>query len=301
MILAYSSKYVFNTGTRGCFVYYEVFIDVLFIKNCVMDFFLLRLVNRLLRGSATLRRSLLGACIGAAGLCLLAIFPGSRLLNTILVHVVVNTMMVRFGCNIKKIRNLVKGVLLVYAASILLGGAQQLIQRYTLFQGVRIFVLSGTISYLLLAAGIRAYARAEKKADRIFKVRLYANGKCKEGTALLDTGNSLMDPISGKPVCIAEMAVLEAILPANINERLMEFGEGKICGNDFGNLKPHFIPFTSLGCSKGIVLAVTLDSMCLEGVKIHKEIIHPVIAFSRENSSFHGDYQVILHPNLINS
>ena len=66
MVLAYSSKYVFNRD-RGCFVYYEVFIDVLFVINFVMDYFLLQLACRLLGHSATWPRSLAGAAIGAAG------------------------------------------------------------------------------------------------------------------------------------------------------------------------------------------------------------------------------------------
>ena len=133
-------------------MYYEIFIDVLFTMNYVMDFFLLRLVNRLLHSSATLGRSLLGALIGAGGVCLLAIHPGSRIMNTILVHVVINTLMVRFGCKLKKIRELVKGILVLYMAAFLLGGMMMLVQRYSGSWGIRVCLFSGTISYLFLVA-----------------------------------------------------------------------------------------------------------------------------------------------------
>jgi stage II sporulation protein GA (sporulation sigma-E factor processing peptidase) len=286
-------------------VYYEIFIDVLFAKNFIMDFFLLRLVNRLLHGSATLWRSLLGACMGAIGICLIAVCPGSRLLNTILVHVVVNTMMVRFGCNIKKSGDLFQGICLLYTAGFLSGGAMQLLLRYTGLRGVRIFILSGTISYLFLAASIRVYARAEKKADRSYTVRLYANGKCKEGMALMDTGNSLLDPLSGKPVSIVNMQMLEGLLSEKTRQQLENFLDGTVMDEEISDenisLYPHYIPFSSLGCAQGILMAVTLDYMCLESRKIHKVITSPVIAFSRENNSFCGDYQMILHPNLIDS
>ena len=42
-----------HTRFRGCFVYYEFYIDVFFVVNLVMDFLLLRLVNRVLKGTAT--------------------------------------------------------------------------------------------------------------------------------------------------------------------------------------------------------------------------------------------------------
>lgn len=281
-------------------MYYEVFIDVLFVTNFVMDFFLLRLAGRLLHSSATLGRSLLGALMGAGGICLLALHPGSRILNTILVHVVINTLMVRFGCNLKKVRELCKGVLVLYAAGFLLGGMLLLFQRYTGTRGIRVLFLSGAISYLFLAAGIRAHTRAERKADRTYKVCLYANGKCKKGTALLDTGNGLTDPVSGKPVCIGQIGMLEGLLEEDTIRGLERFGEGYAVG-EFGNLHPHFIPFTSLGCSQGMTVAVTLDYLSLEGRRIHKVIRRPVIAFSGEKAPFLGDYQLILHPNLIDS
>ena len=281
-------------------MYYEIFIDVLFTMNYVMDFFLLRLVNRLLHSSATLGRSLLGAFIGAGGICLLALRPGSRMMNTILVHVVINTLMVKFGCKLSKIRELLRGVLVLYTASFLLGGMIMLIRKYAGTWGIQVFLLSGTISYLFLAAGIRVYTRSEKKADRMYKVRLYANGKCKEETAFLDTGNRLTDSVSGKPVCICNIDILKGLLEENTLRELEQFSSGLISGN-FGNLHPHFLPFISLGCSQGMVLAVTLDYLYLEGRNVHKIIRRPVIAVSGEHCPFSGDYQMILHPGLIDS
>ncbi len=124
-------------------MYYEVFIDVLFVINFVMDYFLLRLACRLLGHSATWLRSLEGAAIGAAGICLLAVFPMGRILNTILIHVVVNTIMVRFGCNLKKWREIAQGVLVLYGAGFLLGGMLLMLQRATGSRGVRAFFLRG--------------------------------------------------------------------------------------------------------------------------------------------------------------
>ena len=49
-------------------MYYEFYIDVFFVVNLVMDFLLLRLVNRVLKGTATPLSSLAGAALGAAGI-----------------------------------------------------------------------------------------------------------------------------------------------------------------------------------------------------------------------------------------
>lgn len=276
-------------------MYYEVYLDVLFVVNGIMDYFLLRLVNRLLHGSATPGRSLLGACIGAVGVCITVFCPCGRIWNTLLVYVVMNTIMVRFGCDLKQIRMLIKGVLLLYIAGFLLGGAMQLLIRLTGTKGMRMFILSGTGSYLVLMALIKAYTRSERTEKQTYKIQLYANGKCKEGTAFLDTGNCLKDSASGRPVCVGQIQILDELLEADTRKQLDDFWEGKIGGGDFGNLQPHFLPFTSLGCARGLALCVTLDCLCLENDKIHKVIARPVIAFSRENSSFLGNYQMILN------
>lgn len=182
-----------------------------------------------------------------------------------------------------------------------MGGAMQMLIRFTGKKGVWIFCLAGTISYLLTELGIRVYTRTEKKADSRVKVWLYANGKCQEGTALLDTGNSLRDPWNKKPVSIGEIQLLEAVTGKKTCEQLLAFWEGKRIEGEFGNLSPHFIPFASLGCENGLALAVTMDYLYLESGEIQKVITRPVIAFSREKSSFSGDYQLILHPDLIDS
>ena len=214
-------------------MYYEVFIDVLFVINFVMDYFLLRLACRLLGHSATWPRSLAGAAIGAAGICLLAVFPMGRILNTILIHVVVNTIMVRFGCNLKKWREIAQGVLVLYGAGFLLGGMLLMLQRATGSRGVRAFFLLGTVSYMLLAAGIRVCSRAKRKRARLLRVWLYANGKCHEGRGLYDTGNQLWDPVSNKPVSIGDSAILETLFFSPGAGRTAEIrggGESRGCG-----------------------------------------------------------------------
>ena len=282
-------------------MYYEIWIDILFIVNAWIDFLLLRLVNHLLCGTATPFRSMVGACIGAFVVCLLTIFPVSPMVNTLLVHVVGNTIMVRFGCNLKTIKKICAGVLLLYGTTIFMGGFLQLIQNHV--GGIKIerILIFGVVGYLAFMEGFGMYKKYLQKQRNTYRAWLYANGKCKEMTAFLDTGNHLCDPFSGKPVCIVQITMLEGLCSAKTIERLQHFHEGMDFEEETTKLRPHYVPFSSLGCSKGMALAVTMDFLCLENQRIQKVITRPVIAFSSENSSFLGNYQMILHPNLIDS
>lgn len=282
-------------------MYYEVYLDVLFVLNVMMDYFLLRLVGRLLQISVRPVRSFLGACMGAAGVCLLTIYPLTSWMNMILAYFVINTFMVRFGCNLKKMKDLIWGSIFLYGVGFLMGGLMELLRRITGTEGVRNFLMISSVSYLILWGSLTAYKGFRKQMEKTFRFQLYVNGRCREGTALLDTGNSLRDTISKKPVCIGGMQLLEGMLTEEMIQGLKAFSKGADAQICFEKLNPHFIPFTSLGCAGGLALAVTMDYLCLENQKVHKVIIRPVIAFSGENNSFSGDYQMILHPNLVDS
>ena len=102
-----------HTRFRGCFVYYEFYIDVFFVVNLVMDFLLLRLVNRVLKGTATPLRSLAGAALGAVGICVITLLPlSSPYIRVLLSHGVLGILMVWVGCCCRSWRKLFTGILL---------------------------------------------------------------------------------------------------------------------------------------------------------------------------------------------
>ena len=94
-------------------MYYEFYIDVFFVVNLVMDFLLLRLVNRVLKGTATPLSSLAGAALGAAGICVITLLPlSSPYVRVLLSHGFLGVLMVWVGCRCRSWRKLVTGLLL---------------------------------------------------------------------------------------------------------------------------------------------------------------------------------------------
>ena len=83
-------------------MYYVLYMDVFFVENLVMDYFLIRTALRLMKCSATHLRSLAAAALVSAMTCFTVVFMRKYLLlNTILVSVAATALMVRFGCKIK--------------------------------------------------------------------------------------------------------------------------------------------------------------------------------------------------------
>lgn len=228
-------------------MYYEVFLDVLILVNIWMDFFLLRLVNRLLSFGASIKRSILGACIGSAGVCVLLIYPYSRILNILLVHVVINTMMIRFGCGVKKIRELILGVFMLYVATFFIGGFLQYVQ--TIVDTYRIYI--GMLLTAVCYGGVVLLhwyqEKISEKRDYTYIAHVYVNGKCKDVSAFLDNGNQLFDPINKKPVSIISGFAMEEILSAEQVKQLKKFQKGIDDYEVLQSLKPHYVQFRSLG------------------------------------------------------
>ena len=81
---------------------YELYIDVLFLVNFMMDYILLLLVRKMLKCTATHGNICIGAMTGSFLTCLVIILPVLHpFLKFILFHVVVNTAMIKAGLRSK--------------------------------------------------------------------------------------------------------------------------------------------------------------------------------------------------------
>lgn len=165
-------------------------------------------------------------------------------------------------------------------------------------------LLMGMVCYLTYAVVLPIWNGFRKKKQNRCLVRLQAGERILEADALVDTGNGLYDPVTKKPVSIIRKEMLKKLLDTPTLQSIQAFQRGE---TDSGQQKkilqlhPHFLAFSGIGCSGGLLTAVTLDAMYLENEEVQKVIDHPVVAFSGEDSSYFGDCQMILHPNLIDS
>ena len=223
-------------------MYYEFYIDVFFVVNLFMDFLVLCLTNRILRGTARPWRALWGALAGAALISLF--FWTAKEINTInmLIFSLGTTLvMVRLGCGLRKGKELLTGFLTCWGISFLLGG---LLNALPLQAGKGILILF-TITftaYLILDTGIRLFKYLKGKAVSRCRVILELGGQKMELEGLLDTGNCLTDNNTGKPVCVMEMDRFSSMLEKKQRAALESFcGLNSTGGEDLGGLNLRFV------------------------------------------------------------
>ncbi len=259
-------------------MYYELYVDVLFLVNFMMDYILLLIVRKMLKCNATHGRICIGAAVGSLLTCITIILPiPYPVIKLILFHVFVNTCMIQVGLKIKTIRLFLKAMITLYIGSFLLGGIMETVRPYVRV-GSLFLVLAIAGYYLVL--GIWKFISYMQRWNQFHcKVELYLGNERYEIKGLIDTGNGLRDPISGEPVSVLNHAVAKKL-----------FGEKPL-----KNVR--YIPYRSIGKKEGVLAAFQIDRMCVwTDTKCWVE--NPLIAISEEPIGMGNEYEMILNPNL---
>ncbi len=269
-------------------MYYELYIDAFFLVNFTMNYLLLRLVRQILKCPATHGRICLGAALGALCTCIIMLIPGiGAFARILLFHTVLNVLMIKTGLGTGWDRTFLKALLLLYISGFLLGGVMEHFRQY-IRTGSLFFALA-VLGYSLSLGIWRLLTCFAERNARYCQVRLLRKGHEYETEALVDTGNRLRDPVTGKSVSIISARAAGALgicLPS-----LAEAGD-----RDY-NSGFWYIPYHSVGRAEGVMPAVMLDALYVPGNPA-VQVENPVVAVCEEYIT-EDDYEMLLNPDLL--
>lgn len=252
--------------------------------NFVMNLYLYALLTKTLKRTAGRMRVWVGSALGAALFVLLLFVPGlpvfiKRFAGPTAVSMAVTAWI--FG--IRQMSELCRATGYLYVYAFVFGGMMKF-----LFSGMGfLHKAQGSIWYIL-GAGMLGYQVAgwwlrelKKRKNATFcRVRLCVDGDGIWLDALVDTGNSLREPVGGKPVSVVEAGVLERLEGVKKPEKLK------------------LIPYRSIGRENGMMEGYEVPEIVIDrdGEMIRRE--KAVVGISRTEISADGRYQMILHPDL---
>lgn len=262
-------------------MYYEVYLDSIFLICFCMNRYLLGLTALRLSCTATHGRMWMGAAVGAAGNLLVFILPAGMLLRMALAVVCLYGMVgITFGCWWG--RGLLRITESLCVCFFLLGGVLAVLLR--LLPGREGWLASGATVLLLGAGcyeGIRLLVLHRRRSEESCRVTLYgADGRSVQVEGLVDTGNSLKEPISGRPVAVLEKKVWEELYPTEAPPGM------------------RVIPYHSVGKSAGILTGYPVKSMEIELGGIRRICEDVYIAIWQERLSETGAYGILLQPSM---
>ena len=291
---SFFSALVYNTG-RGEGM--TVYADETFVLNAAVDWLLLRTAVCLTGGGAGRGRLALAAGFGGLYAALAAAFPP---LASVPARVLAffGLCLLGFGCRGPARRSWLWffGVCCAFAGLALLTAALRrtpLLLRggrvYYRFSGALLIGLAAALR-LLCAACLRRFALHRGGELALLEAEL--DGKSLRCTALRDNGNTLRDPLSGRPVIVVRWRLAACILPEPVPDReafeapcvLMER-----LRLDAPRLRTCLIPYRAVGTEGGLLLAVCADRVRIDGGPAPTRLI----AFSPTELSDGGAYEAV--------
>lgn len=252
----------------------EIYADILFLINFTMSFFIFYVTNNFIKNKASIKRILSITFLATLFYITIIIFvPFSEKTSVFLMPIIIGTS-TYFCFRPKKIEEFFKLVLFIFCVSFCIGGFSIALFYYINTSNhfsninslsINTLIMCIAFTYFALKLGTnyytRWYNRTFVKKQTFYEINLYNNDTITTVNALLDTGNTLREPITNKPVIIAEFTAIKDILTDSLKmvfyenqednlDKLLEVGASS-------NIR--LIPFKSVGAENGLLIGVKID------------------------------------------
>lgn len=135
-------------------------------------------------------------------------------------------------------------------------------------------------------------------------VEITCGGKSVAVQALVDTGNSLKDPLSLQPVMIVEQQAIKGILPEQIAYAVEALDNGvitpvgELLESSYWSTRIRIIPFSSIGKEHGLLLGFRPDAVYIRDGQ-HGPAVQPVVAIHPRALDPEGKYSALIPPTLL--
>lgn len=270
----------------------DFYADIQFTVNFLMNFFLLLCVKKICRGVSGKYRLFFSAAFGSAAALALLFFELPVWIHGSLGCVILPAAMIFIAFQRESIEKEVYYFITLYITAFLAGGFLTFVFEQITFPNSNFSqnyhgiydkkgetaLLASMLAIPLLFAGVKLFLKRLRSEIREVDVTLVIHGQNVCLRALIDTGNRLYEPISKKPVMIAERA---SVAPYFQKEDLLGM---------------RAVPFHSVGRRSGILYAFLAQSLCIRQLHVH---IEPVYIALYEGG-IGGGCQALLHPDMLN-
>lgn len=294
-----------------------VYGDIIFVENLVMNYLILFSTAKLTR-SRYKKINIFLASIAGSIYSVFYYFPGYEYLYTWLLKIIFSLFIIALAFTPYTLKEFGKITGAFYIISLIFGGAAFGI--YYFVNGIKfsykgIFYMENFPAKILLVSIVLAYIVIKLSWGHIFsrirREKILINMSILHENrrifliALVDTGNSLTDPITNLPVLIAEYETIKVLLPTDIR-RIFEDNKDNnlnviaaVLSKSEWLTKIRFIPFKSLGNENGMLIGFKPDAINIGDKAIEGDVKDIIIAIYNKRLSKDGEYSALLHPDVL--
>jgi stage II sporulation protein GA (sporulation sigma-E factor processing peptidase) len=298
-----------------------IYIDAIWFLNWIFDTSLLVWTAVLLKNQIKWIRVITGGLVGSL-VVWLYITPYSYLADQIWLKSMVSILMILAAFGFRNIRAFIKKIVTLYAVTFTFGGILLGSHYFFSFKVTEYFngFTSGSgsfgdpVSWIFVIVGFPLAWHFSKKHINILdlakwnkeqRVKMFVeiNGVSFESEGLVDTGNQLLDPLSGSPVTIISLYGKESLLPAAVT-KLVESGL-KNMNVDFTGFpdgwqeKMRIIPCKVVGNESQLLIAFKPDMLSIQVANEYRAVHKCLISFTMQQLSGEGLFDSIVHPKMV--
>jgi len=293
-----------------------VYIDLYFVINFIVDWFILMVAADLLRVKPAWWRLPAGAVLGSLGACLLFVLPPVHFLAVTALELAVMLCVNLIAFGYHTLWGFLKSLFVILVVTVIFGGVMLLLQYHTAAGAVMVaaggavyfdmpflwFIGFSAAAWLVVHGLIRLLSWFRRN-DVIYAVKITVDGCSTQAHGFLDTGNQLFDPLTNAPVMIAEYAAVRTLLPPEVR---ICYREGMACaalaetiaGSSFARR------FRVVACRGAVGGGEMLPGFVPDAVEIitkkgSRRLGPAVIGVTRQSLSESGQYHLLLNPALM--
>ncbi|QJC54370.1 sigma-E processing peptidase SpoIIGA [Paenibacillus albicereus] len=303
-----------------------VYVDVLFLRELLVDGSMLLLTGWIRGVKAKPVRVLGAASIGAAYVVLM-LFPPLSFLYTVAIKAGISLAMLYVAFGFRDTRSFLRFIGAFYAVNFVAAGAV-LGLHYMLLSGsdevwrsmrfledgmaVELqtslwFVVSVTaIGLYLMRSVVAGRRQKELVLSHLAEVIVRIGASEHRCTGLVDTGNQLYDPLSRTPVMVMEASLWEDEIPpgwmkgirdGQVDRLVAELGEEEFKWQD----RIRLVPYRGINKGTQFMLALKPDGVVIEREGSRSESSKVLIGLDGGKLVADGSYRAIIHPSLVES
>lgn len=296
-----------------------IIAEYLFIENFIINYSILQCTRIITRTKAIKGRIFITAIITALYPFILFL-PALSFLTNFYMKIIISLIIVKLAYNSNSLVLYLKQISAFYVISFIFAGASIGTYYFTnsyyniLFKPdylagnfpIKYIILGVALGGIMIKRVVYYYQEKLSKEKELLNVTIHLNNNKSSFTALTDTGNSLIEPLSKSPVFVVEYKVIKNILPQLIREIFENNRE-----DDFIALEKtmealkdeitiRLIPFKSIGSRNGVLIGFKPDYITIVDGNIEKTYDELLIGIFNDRLSSDNQYNGLLNQRILN-
>lgn len=248
----------------------KVYVDLVFILNVWIDFFLLLSVSLILKRNASVKKILFASIIGGISTFFLFFSISSTML--IVLKLLICCLIIYISFSFKSLKSFIENIIYFYLVSIILAGVIYIIKNnYNVNDFSHSFMILFILTPLILYFYYKKTRKINNHYNNLYNVNLYYHDNVYTFIAFLDTGNRLYDQYKKRPIILVNTKDI-----------------------DFDYSKGILVPFETAN-GKTVLKCLIADKIIIDNTVIRKNVL-----FGLVNEKFNmEDVNMLLHSDLM--